>query len=513
MSKFQIKSYLAARFATLAVETREEQRLVSLLLQESYPNDKGGRDAYNVLVLDATNVLKRTTWVPYNAEDDVPGHVEYVPISEKPTQFASAVAVAADPDNHHTILLALDASFALTQPQNPRAVLNAISALERSGSMVILASTSWSNLPASLANDVQVLKMDLPVGEDLDDALDTAISAAGVPVDESLREELRGAVTGLPLQKITNVLCHSFVIKKKWDPIHAADAKMDQIRQSGLLKMANPVPIDQVGGLGEYKRFVTEEVVPTYGHPLLGVKRILLVGVQGTGKSLSAKALSSYLNLPIIEANMGRWKGSLVGDTERNTDTAFGMINAIGRAVVWFDEVEDQTGDAESSSKTGSTTGAQVGRGATWMEEEQPAGVVAVFTANNFHAIPTKWVRRMDEVFFVDLPTHCERVEIASVHAKRVGIGSDPALLSLIADLSDEWNGDEIRKLIVSSARRAAGSHVTEEIVKAAASVIKPISVTKAAEIAALREWGKTTVRIANTVDAPKASAKRVVLV
>lgn len=509
MPKFEVTSYLAAKYAALAVETREEQRLARILLHETYPGATK-REKYDVLTLGATNVLRRAKWVPYDPVDDVPAHVGYERIGEKATKFEDAIAMIADPDKFpHTLLLVLDATFMLTQPHVPRILLENLAALERNGSTVILAAPSWQSLPASLANDVQILRMDLPTGSDLDEALDTAISAAEIPVTSELREELRGAVTGLPLQKVTNVLCHSFVVKGKWDPVHAADAKMDQVRQSGLLKMANPVPTSWVGGLGEYKRFITQEVVPSYGDPMLGVKRILLVGVQGTGKSLSAKALSSYLNLPVIEANMGRWKGSLVGETERNTDAAFAMINAIGRAVVWFDEIEDQTGDAESSAKTGSTTGAQVGRGATWMEEEQPEGIVAVFTANNFHAIPTKWIRRMDEVFFVDLPSRIERVEIAEVHFGRIGVTPTPELSACVADLSHEWNGDEIRKLIVSAARRAAGKPITFGVLTEAAAVIKPISVTKAAEIAALREWGKSTVRIANTLDAAKTNGKR----
>lgn len=517
MAKSFATAYLYAKYPALAVETREEERLIRVLLNETYPDDNGNKTPYTVFVLDATRELRRARYVEYDVERDVPGHVAYESVNPgKPTQFGDAVDRVSSPDGSHTILVWLDSTFMLTQPEPPRTLLKNLRKLANVGSCVVLAAQTWAKMPSSLKDDVPVVRFDLPTGDELDEALDIAISAAGEEVDATTRERLRGAVTGLPYQKITNVLCHSYVTRGKWDPIHVADAKMDQVRQSGFLTMANPVPVESVGGLANYKEYITEEVMYHFGHEVKGVRRILLVGVQGTGKSLSAKALAAYLQVPLVEFNLGKCKGSLVGETEHNTEEALNIIKAIGKCVVWIDEAEDQTGDAASSAKTGSTTGAQVGIMATWMQDKQPADVILVLTANNYHAIPLKWVRRMDETFFVDLPRTSEREEIAAIHLKRVGETPTPELCQHIAAVTSEFNGGEVEKLVISAARRAKGGPITPDIVTAAVSVIKPISVTRAEEIAALRKWGHDTVRIANSDESvpaqgkPSANGKRV---
>ena len=202
-------------------------------------------------------------------------------------------------------------------------------------------------------------------------------------------------------------------------------------------------------------------------------------------------------------------EGSLVGESVKNLAEALAIANAINSGVLWIDELCDAVGDSESSAKTGSTTGKMVGILSTWMEEEQPPGIIMVATANNFKNIPTKIVRRFDEVFFVDLPSSFERCEIAKVHLELNDSPTTDKICKFVSDLSDGWNGDEIRKLVVSTARRAKGVINTDTLLEAA-QFIKPISVTKGDEIRAMREWGTTSVRVANTPEVKKKDTRKI---
>lgn len=500
---FEIKSFLASKYAILAIESREETRLLNHVCSQTYSAESGARKPYQVLVHDATNKVRRVTWVPATADE--PAHPEFTVVGEK-VPFTSAVDDVANSTAGYTLLVCFDAHIALAQPHNPRTLLNAAPLLERNSSTVILVRANWKDLQPEIKDKTQIIRMPLPKGSDLDVSLDEAISIAGVEVDAKMRDRLRRAVTGLPEQKIVNVLCRSFVVcGHKWDPVHVSDAKMEEIRSDKLMRMYNPLPIGSVGGLRPLTEFVADEMVEFYGDPELGTNRLLVVGPPGTGKTTLCMVIASYLNLPLIAVKLGDLKGSLVGETNEKTTRALDQIDAVENAVVWFDEFDKQTADADSSGKTGSTTGQQVGEIATWMESRQPKGVVVVATANYYDRIPAELASRFSHIFFVDLPSHEERKEIASVHLKKRNVEPTADLINLIADVTPEYSGREIEQVILSAIRRSRRA-MDEDSIRAAAFDCKPLSVTRPADIARIREVC-AGFRRANTVDGPSTAA------
>ena len=197
------------------------------------------------------------------------------------------------------------------------------------------------------------------------------------------------------------------------------------IRRTGLMEFWPPVPIDQVGGLNLFKHYLTNRMKafePGNEH-LPKPKAILLVGIPGTGKSLSCKAAASILNWPLIRLDVSALKGSLVGESERKIRQATATIDAFGKAVVWLDEIDKGFSGVKSSGQTdGGTTSSMFGHFLTWMQETQ-SPVLVMATANNIKELPPEFMRagRFDAMFFVDIPTITERREIIHIMNTRYG--------------------------------------------------------------------------------------------
>jgi SpoVK/Ycf46/Vps4 family AAA+-type ATPase len=266
------------------------------------------------------------------------------------------------------------------------------------------------------------------------------------------------------------------------------------IRESGYLEYYDADNgWDQVGGLDLLKSYAQralrsyEPEARAYGvEPKRGM---LLVGLPGCGKSWSAKAITGG-RMPLVRFDVSAIFGSLVGQSEAQMRDALRTIEAIGRCVLWIDEIEKalSTGGGESD---GGTRLAVLGILLTWMEEtESDAYIVA--TANNVDALPPELIRRFDARFFVDLPSRDERKEIAAIHlAKR---DRDPAQFDLdaIADATDKFTGAEIEETIVeaiAAAYDAGDDDITTEHVCQEASLIVPLAETMRESISHMREW------------------------
>ena len=235
-----------------------------------------------------------------------------------------------------------------------------------------------------------------------------------IELDDDGRERLLQAALGLTLGEAENVFAKIIVQNQRLSGEHVNEVfaeKQQIIRKSGLLEYyAANEEFASVGGLAVLKDWLNKRVVAftdearAFGLP--APKGILLLGVQGCGKSLCAKAVSRLWQLPLLRFDMGRMFGSLVGSSEENVRRAIAVAESIAPAVLWVDEIDKAFVGSQSSGVTdGGTTARVFGTFLTWLSEKS-APVFVVATANDVSQLPPELLRkgRLDEIFYVDLP-------------------------------------------------------------------------------------------------------------
>jgi SpoVK/Ycf46/Vps4 family AAA+-type ATPase len=255
-----------------------------------------------------------------------------------------------------------------------------------------------------------------------------------------------------------------------------------------------------VGGLGRLKEYIQTEVVPFKSDADLMVRGILAVSAPGCGKSLSMKAIGAYLGWPVLRMDVGALKASLVGQSEANMREALRLASAVAPCILGLDELEKGIGGYASSAATDSgVTLGMLGTLLTWMQENR-SPVLVFGTVNDYAKLPVELTRRFDETWFLDLPTAAERKEIAEIHFMRVKCRYDAACLDALVESTSGFTGGEVQKLVLSVARRG-GRNSRPSLLIELASQIKPIAQSRAAEVHKLREWGLSSLRVANSED------------
>lgn len=378
--------------------------------------------------------------------------------------------------------------------------------------MIILAPIL--RLPAELEKDVTVVDYDLPSYDDLSALLDLIIDKMkrdGADVDVDLAAEERDQVIrsaqGLTLAEAENVFARSLVEKRGFDVGVILSEKEQIVRKSGLLEYYPATEkFADVGGLSALKRWLKDrksgftQRAREFGLP--EPRGILLLGVQGCGKSLSAKAIASLWNMPLLRLDVGKIFSGIVGSSEQNVRRAITVAESVAPVVLWMDEMEKGFAGVKSSPFSDAGTTSRVfGTFVTWLQEKT-APVFVVATANDISQLPPELLRkgRFDEIFFVDLPEDSERKDIFRIHLskrKRDPAGFD---VDAFSDESAGFSGAEIEQVVVSALYKAyaANRELANEDVLAAVRETVPMSVTMSEEIADLRAWAERRARPAS---------------
>jgi SpoVK/Ycf46/Vps4 family AAA+-type ATPase len=371
-------------------------------------------------------------------------------------------------------------------------------------------------IPTELEKEVTVLGYPLPTREDLNHLLDKIVADVAqfkqvkMELDGPGRERLIQAALGLTLGEAENVFAKIIV---KYERLSGADVnevfaeKQQIIRKSGLLEYyATSENFAHVGGLAVLKDWLSKRAMAfsdearNFGLP--SPKGILMLGVQGCGKSLCAKAVSTQWQLPLLRFDMGRMFGSLVGSSEENVRRAISVAESVAPAILWVDEIDKAFAGSQGSGATdGGTTARVFGTFLTWLSEKS-APVFVVATANDISQLPPELLRkgRLDEIFFVDLPSREERIEIFKIHiAKR---GRDPLQYDLeaLGDASKDFSGAEIEEAINSGlydAFYAKQDLATDHLLTALAQTV-PLARTMDEQINRLRSWAEGRARNAS---------------
>lgn len=364
-------------------------------------------------------------------------------------------------------------------------IQNSIAIWKASGCCLVLVG-QFAQIPSEIATFFTILEFNLPSRKILCQIQAELAESTGVPVNEAAVD----AALGLTEFESETAFALSLVETKSFCAEVVTEQKMQMIRRTGLMEFWPPVPADQVGGLGRFKQYLDNRkkaFAPGNTH-LPKPKALLLVGIPGTGKSLSCKAAASILGWPLIRLDISALKGSLVGESERRIRQATTTIDAFGKAVVWLDEIEKGFAGVKSSGRTdGGTTAGMFGHFLTWLQETT-SPVLVMATANGIQQLPPEFMRagRFDALFFVDIPQAAERAEIVRIMNVRYGA----EIPANIASELDGWTGAEIEQLAKDSLFDGLNT-ARENIV--------PLSKTMKEEIGALQQWACTRARKANS--------------
>lgn len=378
-----------------------------------------------------------------------------------------------------------------------------------------------------LDKDVTLLEFRPPDTKDFNKLLDRIIEdvkdkpQVRINLDAAGRERLVQAARGLTLKEAENVFAKTLVLDGTLDAEDVSvvfSEKQQIIRKSGLLEyFASSEKFTDVAGLENLKLWLGKrsaaftERAAEFGLP--PPRGVLLLGVQGCGKSLCAKAVSSLWKLPLLRFDVGRMFGSLVGSSEENIRRAIQTAESVAPAILWVDEIDKAfAGSVGSGGSDGGTAARVFGTFLTWLSDKT-APVFVIATANDISQLPPELLRkgRLDEIFFVDLPTEAERRVVFGIHLEKRGRVPDGFDLDALARLSDGFSGAEIEQAIVSGLFDAfsAGTELDTAIVSASLAETIPLSKTMSEDLNRLRTWAQGRARPASGAVAAAAQDVR----
>ncbi len=278
-----------------------------------------------------------------------------------------------------------------------------------------------------------------------------------------------------------------------------AKLKFELLNRSGHLHYEyDTAHFADVAGANRLKRwieqrrrvFVDGDAPPGLDPP----KGVLLLGVQGCGKSLLAKSIAGGFGVPLVRLDFGTLYDKYHGETEKNLRAALASTEQLAPAVLWIDEIEKGLASSASDSD-GGVSRRVLGYLLTWMAERK-SRVFLVATANQVHELPPELLRkgRFDEIFFVDLPDAATRRDIVALHLRRRALDPEAFDLDALAQASDGFSGAEIEQAIVAGlyAAHAAGAPLSDFTLRAELKQARPLSVLMAEQVDALRDWART---------------------
>jgi SpoVK/Ycf46/Vps4 family AAA+-type ATPase len=413
----------------------------------------------------------------------------------------------------------------LDNPQVVRKLRDLAHDLKEAGKHVLLLSPVLK-IPPEVEKEVAVIDWDLPDRREIDGIIDDVLARlpagtdAGIAATPEGRERIVEAALGLTYSESEKVITKSVVDKyiPPFDIQTILSEKKHIIRKSGILEYYEASEsLEGIGGLETLKSWLEKRrgaftsEAREFGLPL--PKGILLIGVPGCGKSLTAKAVGAAWQMPLLRLDVGKIFGGLVGASEENIRKAIKTAEAIAPSVLWIDELEKGfSGTGSSNMSDGGTTSRVFGTFVTWLQEKtSPVFVIA--TANDVRSLPPELLRkgRFDEIFFVDLPSREERKSIFEIHLKKKKRDPNSVDLAKLVDASDEFSGSEVEQAVVS-ALYDAFEHKTQidtDKIQAALKEIVPLAVTMKEGIDTMREWAKTRARRASKVQGGGAKKDR----
>jgi len=365
------------------------------------------------------------------------------------------------------------------------------------------------NLPPELEREFTVIDIALPGSEELNAVLKGITESTEKPMPPpEIVSELVDAARGMTTTEAENAFALSVVENGELNATLIAREKAQAVKKNGLLEIIGATEtLEDIGGLDLLKNWLLkrkEAFSPRareYGLPM--PKGLLIMGISGTGKSLTAKATSAVLGVPLLKLDAGRIFAGLVGQSESNLRSVIQTAEAIAPVVLWIDELEKGFSGSKSSGATDGGTSARVfGSLISWLQEKT-APVFVVATANDVSQLPPEMLRkgRWDELFFVDLPNRDEREMIWGIQIAKHGRDTRQFDLSQLSKSTDGLTGAEIEQVFIDAMYRAFAEEEEPSDFTIGEVLVDfvPLSKLMAEQITGLRQWAKGRARNATT--------------
>ncbi|MEQ8999578.1 MAG: AAA family ATPase [Coleofasciculus sp. B1-GNL1-01] len=364
----------------------------------------------------------------------------------------------------------------------------------------IVIVTPQVAIPSDLTEVLTVQEFPLPDVSEIKAEISRLVAATSQSLSDKVLDELVRSCQGLSLERIRRVLARAIAAQGQIQPDDVEmvlEEKRQSIRQTQILDYyPTTEQISDIGGLDNLKDWLLRrggaftERARHYGlpHP----RGLLLVGIQGTGKSLTAKAIAHHWHLPLLRLDVGRLFGGLVGESESRTRQMIQLAEALAPCILWIDEIDKAFAGVESKGDSG-TASRVFGTFINWLaEKKSPVFVVA--TANNIQALPPEMLRkgRFDEIFFVGLPSQEERQAIFELHLGRLRPHNLKNYdLARLAYETPDFSGAEIEQTLIEAMHIGFSQNrdfTTDDILEAASQIV-PLARTAQEQIQFLKDW------------------------
>jgi len=420
----------------------------------------------------------------------------------------------------------LEGPIGMTTTRALRNLARTLPGVARDSAQAIVVLTPRAVVPEELAGHATVIEWPLPDREEIADVLDAAVEALPddmQPGANGAREAAIDAAVGLTGEEAAACYARSLVQLRRIDPTLIASEKRRVVARERVLEWVDPLPggLDAVGGLDLLKgwlgtrKLAYSPAARAYGLP--APKGALLVGVPGTGKSLTAKAVATAWGIPLLKVDLGALKSKFVGESEANLRKAFGVIESVGRCIVWLDEIEKALAGATQGAADGGVSADALGAILSWMQERQGDAFI-IATSNDVSVLPPEFLRagRFDCVWWLDLPNSRERADILMAalraHGRDGSIFYGPEDVTMLVNATEGFTGAEIASLVPDALFTAfadEGREIDRDDLLSAAANVVPLSKTAAEKIEKLRQWAQGRARPTTSPEVAGAAPAR----
>lgn len=513
----ELECFIRARYAAIYITTFEEERCISIASSIALRLNK------RILIWTSTKGFITTNGAS---------------IDNKSLDFRTAVEMAEKLGKEPTLFLWCDIhSYFKNQPVYIRCFKELCQQLREGCPSNSLIISPVMEIPTELQKEITILDLPLPDRKEANQIVQSFIKnyagqqGLSVTNNEEELSSLSQASLGLSQAEMENSLAKSLV---KYRAITGnqvksiLEEKKQIIRKSGILEYVSTDNFDmtKIGGLQNLKNWLEKRKLAFQQNALdFGVeypKGVLLIGIPGCGKSLSAKCVASAWKMPLLKLDMGKIFSGIVGSSEANMRMALSLCETVSPAILWIDEIEKGLSGTGSGNSDGGTSSRVFENLLMWMQEKK-SPVFVFATANDIQRLPPELLRkgRFDEIFFIDLPSEEERNEIFSIMIKGCKRDSNHFDIPKMVELSGETcfgagirlTGSEIESVVKSalleafyrkSANQTASDMTSEDIISEIKKIV-PLAKSRSEDIKSIREWAsQNAVRASITINSQK---------